>query len=121
MNAKMLCMLLAIGPALPGQQARGEEVADQFEQITLRQIQDTLKPIEKPPREIDGSNNDQNKIPAGTIIVYQTNAGNLGKAIILAYGYNLTMRWATYRPDGTLLIESSSCSSSKLSSSSSNR
>ncbi|QMU29093.1 membrane dipeptidase [Adhaeribacter radiodurans] len=51
---------------------------------------------------IDGSNNNNNKLTAGTLIVYQTNEGRLGKLQILTYGYNIQLRAVTYQPSGKI-------------------
>jgi hypothetical protein len=52
---------------------------------------------------INGSNDARNEIPAGTVLTYKTSAGNLGKMQIRSYGYNLRIRWVTYRHNGTVL------------------
>jgi hypothetical protein len=46
--------------------------------------------------KIDGSDNANNRIAPGTVVAYKTNEGRLGKFIVDAYGYNLTIRWRTY-------------------------
>lgn len=48
------------------------------------------------PAKIDGSDNANNRIPAGTVVAFKTNEGRLGKFIVDEYGYNLTIRWRTY-------------------------
>src|SRR5690348_1082928 len=53
--------------------------------------------------QINGSSDARNQIPTGTVLVYKPSAGNLGKMQILRYGYNLRVRWVTYRRDGTVL------------------
>jgi hypothetical protein len=60
--------------------------------------------IESVRNEINGSANEQNLIPTGTVLVYKTSAGNLGKMQILKYGYNLRFRFITYRRDGGILV-----------------
>jgi hypothetical protein len=50
--------------------------------------------------KINGSNNRQNLIPPGTILLYVTNEKRHGKLQILKYGFNLTIRWVTYDEDG---------------------
>ena len=79
--------------------AFGQGELNAFKSITLKQIQATLEPIKERTLEINASNNEQNQIPAGTILVYRTNAGNFGKAVILDYDYNLTLLWVTFRSD----------------------
>jgi hypothetical protein len=51
---------------------------------------------------INGSANSRNQIPTGTVLVYRTSDGNSGKLQILHYGYDLRLRWVTYRPNGTI-------------------
>ena len=46
--------------------------------------------------KIDGSDNANNRIPAGTVVAFKTNEGRLGKFIVDASGDNLTMRWRTF-------------------------
>ena len=67
-----------------------------FHAITAHNISDVHA-------KINGSANARNQIPAGTVLTYRTNAGNLGKMQIIRYGYNLRVRWVTYRPNGTVL------------------
>lgn len=45
---------------------------------------------------INGSANDRNQIPVGTVLVYRTSEGNIGKLQIRNYGYDLRIRWVTY-------------------------
>ena len=51
---------------------------------------------------IDGSDTPSNRIPAGTILLYQTSEGRYGKLLVSAYGYNLTLSWTTYNSDGSV-------------------
>ena len=51
---------------------------------------------------IDGSATPANKIPAGTVLLYVTSDGRFGKVKVVEYGYNLTLKWVTYRPDGSV-------------------
>jgi hypothetical protein len=46
--------------------------------------------------KIEASDNPSNRIPPGTVVAYKTNEGRLGKFIVDAYGYNLSIRWRTY-------------------------
>lgn len=41
-------------------------------------------------------------LPIDTILLYKTNEGRFGKLLVKAYGYNLTLRWFTFNPNGTL-------------------
>jgi hypothetical protein len=67
-----------------------------FHAITSRNISDIQT-------RINGSADARNQIPVGTVLTYRTSAGNLGKLQILKYGYNLRVRWVTYRPNGPVL------------------
>jgi len=51
---------------------------------------------------INGSNNGNNKIPKGTIILYKTSAGRFGKMLVRSNGYKLVLRWTTYRSNGNI-------------------
>ena len=46
---------------------------------------------------INGSNNSNNKLTAGTVIAIKTNAGRYAKLKINSYGYNLGISWVTYK------------------------
>jgi hypothetical protein len=59
--------------------------------------------VDNAQARINGSANAHNQIPVGTVLTYKTSTGNLGKLQILKYGYNLRIRWVTYRPNGTVL------------------
>lgn len=54
---------------------------------------------------INGSDNESNQILTGTIVLYRTNEGRYGKLLIKTYGYNLTLRWKTFNPDGSTYSE----------------
>ncbi len=49
---------------------------------------------------INGSNNANNQIPVGTIVLYSTNSGRIGKLLIQEYGYSLLVSWRTYNGNG---------------------
>ena len=66
-----------------------------FEAITPRNI-------EQVRNRLDGSANERNQIPAGTVLAFRTSSGNDGKLQILEYGYNLRIKWVTYLPDGKI-------------------
>ena len=55
-----------------------------------------------PGGKINGSNNRDNQIPPGTVVVYQTDENRYGKFKVLEYGQNLTIRWVTYAPNGSV-------------------
>jgi hypothetical protein len=59
---------------------------------------------------INGSPYSRNQIPVGTILVYKTSAGHLGKLEIVKWGsrlhmpdYDLYVKFVTYRRDGSIL------------------
>ena len=52
--------------------------------------------------EIDGSDNENNMIPDGTIVLYRTNEGRYGKFFVREYGFNLDIVYVTYNEDGTV-------------------
>ncbi len=68
-----------------------------YNQITLTDIQKASLSTAK----INGSNNSQNQLTPGTILVYQTSEGRYGKMQINQYGYDLSFKWLTYNPNGT--------------------
>ncbi|MGD9931504.1 MAG: FISUMP domain-containing protein [Mangrovibacterium sp.] len=49
---------------------------------------------------INGSNNTENQLLPGTILVYQTSEGRPGKMQIQQYGYDMKIRWITYTNTG---------------------
>jgi hypothetical protein len=51
------------------------------------------------PAPVDGSRSEGNQLTAGTVLAVRTAAGNLAKVEVLAYGYDLRIRWATYLDD----------------------
>lgn len=46
---------------------------------------------------INGSNNAANKLTPGTVVAVKTNAGRYAKVKIESYGYNLGIKWVTYK------------------------
>jgi hypothetical protein len=79
---------------------KGDSKADKaFEAITAKQIKDLIANGHGMTK-INGSENKDNQIPQGTILVYVTNEKRYGKLKILEYGYNLTIKWVTYDKDG---------------------
>lgn len=45
---------------------------------------------------INGSNNNQNKLTAGTVLAIKTSSGSYCKMKVNTYGYNLGITWVTY-------------------------
>lgn len=69
-----------------------------FDDIHLKHI----KSVPLSSNQIIGSDNTNNQIPAGTILLFRTNEGRYGKLLIQEIGYNLTLDWVTYNIDGTV-------------------
>ncbi|MDA8433618.1 MAG: hypothetical protein M0Z60_11740 [Nitrospiraceae bacterium] len=63
---------------------------------------DDIKVLTLSSSNIDGSNNSNNMIPAGTIVVYHTNEGRYGKLLVVQYDSDLTIKWVTYNADGSV-------------------
>ncbi|MHC1775527.1 MAG: beta strand repeat-containing protein [Lentimicrobium sp.] len=51
---------------------------------------------------INGSNNNDNQLTPGNIVLYKTNGNRFGKFIITSYGINLELAWITYNSDGSV-------------------
>jgi hypothetical protein len=75
-----------------------------FDRLGFMQVVHEIKKAKIVPNSgIDASDTPQNKLPPGTILVYRTSDGNYGKLQVIEYGYNLTVRWQTYKPNGQKL------------------
>ncbi len=46
---------------------------------------------------IPANNDSSNKLPTGTVFAVRTTAGNYAKVLVTSYGYNMGIRWVTYR------------------------
>jgi hypothetical protein len=68
-----------------------------YDNISLSDIQHTTLSSTK----INGSNNTQNQLMVGAILVYQTSEGRYGKMQITHYGYDLILKWTTFNANGT--------------------
>ncbi|HUI93760.1 MAG TPA: hypothetical protein VLX68_16075 [Chitinivibrionales bacterium] len=68
----------------------------------------TIASFTIPAGSIDGSDSSSNMIPTGTILVYKTNSGLLGKMEVVNYGYNLWLKIVTYNADGTVHAQADS-------------
>ena len=84
-------------------QAYTQKADDIYDNLTVQDIKDILGNWDKNQNKINGSDDADNQIPAGTVIVYVTSDKNYGKLKILKYGYNLTVGWTTYSPDGSVI------------------
>ena len=83
-------------------QAYTQKADDIYDSLTVQDIKDILDKWDKNQHRINGSDDADNQIPAGTVIVYVTSDKNYGKMKILKYGYDLTVGWTTYSPDGSV-------------------
>ena len=103
MRTFSLAFVLAVASVLHAQPPKGDgPKADKpFDDITPRQIKE-LVDEGKTMAKLDGSDNKDNKIRPGTILIYVTNEKRYGKLKILEYGYNLTIQWVTYDKDGNV-------------------
>lgn len=84
-------------------QACAELPASSYANITRATIQ--LSEACLRADRINGSDNASNRLRTGTVILFRTNEGRLGKLEILEYGYNLRLRCAAYNGDGSLYRE----------------
>jgi len=57
--------------------------------------------------QINASDNASNLIPEGTIVLYSTNSGNVGKLLVTEYNNTLVIKYRTYRTNGVTEGESS--------------
>lgn len=48
---------------------------------------------------IPGNNDPTNKLVVGDVFAVRTQAGNFAKALVTAYGYDITLKWVTYKLD----------------------
>ncbi|MGJ7439740.1 hypothetical protein [Aquipuribacter sp. MA13-6] len=65
-----------------------------FEAVTTT----TLAAADYSPAPVDGNRTGTNRLRPGSVVAVRTAAGNLAKLEVLSYGYDLQVRWATYRP-----------------------
>jgi len=75
--------------------------AGTFENITLADI----KSATLDSQNLNGSNDQNNQLPVGTILLYKTNEGRYGKLEILSYGYDLSVKWITYDLNGSIFSQ----------------
>ncbi len=65
-----------------------------FESVTTA----TLAAADYSAAPVDGNRTGTNRLRPGSVVAVRTAAGNLAKLEVLSYGYDLQVRWATYRP-----------------------
>jgi hypothetical protein len=95
--------LATFGHIAKSSQAYAQKADDIYDSLTVQDIKDILEKRDKNQDRINGSDDANNQMPPGTVIVYVTSDKNYGKMKILQYGYNLTVGWTTYRPDGSVI------------------
>ena len=82
-----------------------DKAKDAFDRIGFMQLKGEVDKAKATPRlAIDGSDTAANQLTPGTILVYRTSDGNYGKLQVIEYGYNLIIRWQTYKPNGRKLM-----------------
>jgi len=95
--------LATFGHIAKSSQAYTQKDGDIYDSLTVQDIKDILEKRDKNQDRIDGSDDANNQMLPGTVIVYVTSDKNYGKLKILKYGYNLTVGWTTYSPDGSIV------------------
>ena len=98
---RMITILLFVSLIFP---LSSSAVAVPFDSITqglisTRYIADTI---------IDGSNNVNNAIPTGAVVLYKTKTGRFGKLKVLSNGYNIWLKIVTYNNDGSVFAHADS-------------
>jgi hypothetical protein len=73
-----------------------------FDALTIQQLQQLTYSKAPINGSIDVLSN--NLLYKGSVFAVLTNSGNYAKVQILEYGYNLTIRWVTYRPSTTTAL-----------------
>jgi hypothetical protein len=53
---------------------------------------------------INGDNNNTNKLVTGDVFAVTTNQGNYSKVKVVAYGYDMTIQWVTYKLDPAYVV-----------------
>jgi len=59
-----------------------------------------LRQVALAEAQVDGSNNDRNRLYPGAVVVIRTDQGRYTKCLIEEYGYDLTVSWITYDEEG---------------------
>lgn len=65
---------------------------------------DTLASLTYSSTPIIGNNDATNKLVNGDVFAVRTNKGNYAKVQVMAYGYNIQLRWVTYKLDPTYAV-----------------
>lgn len=60
---------------------------------------DTLSSLSYSTSPIDGNNDASNKLVTGDVFAVLTNSGNYAKVKVVAYGYDMSIQWTTYKLD----------------------
>jgi hypothetical protein len=101
---QLVILVVSLMVATSATMVSADKAKDAFDGIGFIQLQGEIKRAEIIPRlEIDESDTPANQLTPGTILVYRTSDGNYGKLQVIEYGYNLLVRWQTYKPNGQKL------------------
>src|SRR5262245_2679499 len=95
--------LATFGHVAKSSHASTQKNDDIYDSLTVQNIKDILEKWDNNQHNINGSDDANNQIPPGAVIVYVTSDKNYGKLKILKYGYDLTVGWTTYGTDGSVL------------------
>lgn len=60
---------------------------------------DTLSSLTYSTTPIDGNNDASNQLVTGDVFAVETTSGNFAKVLVVAYGYNMSIQWTTYKLD----------------------
>lgn len=85
----LLFSVLLISVSIP----KDSNAQHQFDRVGFEEIRSTA---------LEGKIIYGSDIYPDTIILYRTKAGRFGKLLIKSGGYNLTIKWMTFNPDGSL-------------------
>ena len=65
---------------------------------------DALQHLTYGTTPINGDNNNTNKLVNGDVFAVLTNQGNYAKVKVVAYGYDMTVQWVTYKLDPAYVV-----------------
>ena len=101
---QLVILVVSLMVATSTTMVSADKAKDAFDRIGFMLLQGEIDKAKVDPRsEIDGSDTPENQLTPGTILVYRTSDGNYGKLQVIEYGYNLLVRWQTYKPNGQKL------------------
>ena len=101
---QLVILVVSLMVATSATMVSADKAKDAFDRIGFMQLKGEVDKAKATPRlAIDGSDTAANQLTPGTILVYRTSDGNYGKLQVIEYGYNLIIRWQTYKPSGQKL------------------